>query len=238
MPPESCASCSATGIPYHPAAQYCPQTAPRTGRERQYVTLLLIDDLDGGVPSFGIGEMRTSYKARQQRQHHEDATISQSAAFCLRTRHRTGWAAALLPSCARLYLVRTPMSHLVRVSFCIDPLSGIWIPPHSGLYCGGKYTHPSKNRTAGERSRLLHDPPAMKWAHLLRLLPSPTMPQSEKNKTAGRSPAIFHETRVCSRYRVKRRWTVFVKRRLTPRGTEESGSSWPVSPNFTRNLDG
>ena len=70
--PESCASCSATGVPVSPGSAVIP--ADRATHEvvsAKTLPFFLIDDLDGGVPSLGIGKMRTSYKARQQRQYHE-----------------------------------------------------------------------------------------------------------------------------------------------------------------------
>ena len=76
----------------------------------------MIDDLDGGVPSLGIGKMRTSYKARQQRQYHERNDKANLQLFVCA--HDIGQAGLQLGYRRMLgYLDRTPMSHLVRVSF-------------------------------------------------------------------------------------------------------------------------
>ena len=76
----------------------------------------MIDNLDGGVPSFGIGEMRTSYKARQQRHYHERNDKANLQLFVCA--HDIRQAGLQLGYCRVLgYLDRTPMSYLVRVSF-------------------------------------------------------------------------------------------------------------------------
>ncbi len=76
--------------------------------------------------------MRTSYKARQQRQYYERNDKANLQLFVCA--HDIGQAGLQLGYRRVLgYLDRTPMSHLMRVSFCIDPLSGIWIPPQSGV---------------------------------------------------------------------------------------------------------
>ena len=76
----------------------------------------MVDNLDGGVPSFGIGEMRTSYKARQQRQHHERNDDTDLQLFVCA--HDIGQAGLQLGYRRVLgYLDRTPMNYLVRASF-------------------------------------------------------------------------------------------------------------------------